>query len=300
MRASGGYRLFSSTSAGVSVAAGSGSWTSMSDRNAKENFESIDAQAVLEKVAALPLSTWNYKSQDSAIRHVGPMAQDFKTAFSVGETETGISNIDADGVALAAIQGLNQKVEEQRAELKAKDEELKALWKIVTELKAALLPTAGKWKEVVMQNSKLKFQCRICLTIACAVNFAATATAQYSIPWSTIDGGGGTSAGGVYSVSGTIGQPDAGGPMSNGQYAVTGGFWALPTAVQIPGAPLLSIVASGPGRVSISWSPNTPGFVLQESLNLSTTNWLNAVSGGINPANVPAVPPAKFYRLFKP
>ncbi len=85
-----------------------------------------------------------------------------------------------------------------------------------------------------------------------------------------------------------------------GQYAVTGGFWGLPTAVQIPGAPLLSIIASSPGRVSISWSPNTPGFVLQESLNLSTTNWLNAVSGGINPVNVPAVPPAKFYRLFKP
>jgi len=144
MRASGGYRLFSSTAAGVSLAAGSGSWTSMSDRNAKENFESIDAQAVLEKVAALPLSTWNYKSQDSAIRHVGPMAQDFKTAFSVGETETGISTIDADGVALAAIQGLNQKVEEQRAELKAKDKELKELWKIVTELKAAVLPAAGK------------------------------------------------------------------------------------------------------------------------------------------------------------
>jgi hypothetical protein len=81
---------------------------------------------------------------------------------------------------------------------------------------------------------------------------------------------------------------------------VTGGFWALPTAVQIPGAPLLSIVASGPGQVSISWSPKTPGFVLQESLSLSTTNWLNSVSGGTNPVNVPAVPPAKFYRLFKP
>ena len=144
MRASGGYRLFSSTAAGVSLAAGSGSWTSMSDRNAKENFESIDAQAVLEKVAALPLSSWNYKSQDSAIRHVGPMAQDFKTAFSLGETETGISTIDADGIALAAIQGLNQKVEEQRAELKAKAQELKELWKIVAELKAALPPAAAK------------------------------------------------------------------------------------------------------------------------------------------------------------
>ena len=71
------------------------------------------------------------------------------------------------------------------------------------------------------------------LTSACCL----PAFAQYAIDWSTIDGGGGTSTGGVYSVSGTIGQPDAGGPMTNGQYSVTGGFWALPTAVQTTNAP---------------------------------------------------------------
>jgi len=81
------------------------------DRNAKENFREADARAVLEKVVALPVQTWNYKSQAAGIRHIGPMAQDFKAAFGVGESDTGIATVDADGVALAAIQGLNEKVE---------------------------------------------------------------------------------------------------------------------------------------------------------------------------------------------
>jgi len=122
---------------------------------------------------------------------------------------------------------------------------------------------------------------------------------SYSIDWSTIDGGGGTSAGGVYSVSGTIGQPDAG-KMSGGNYSIDGGFWGLNAAVQTPGAPLLTILPSSPGQVTISWTPATPGFVLQENPNLATTNWVNAPSGSTNPIVVPAVLPAKFYRLFKP
>ena len=99
---------------------------------------------------------------------------------------------------------------------------------------------------------------------------------SYSIDWFTIDGGGGTSTGGVYSVSGTIGQPDAGGPMTGGQYSLTGGFWALPTAVQTPGSPTLTIVPATPGFARISWAPNTAGFVLQESISLTTPNWGNS------------------------
>ena len=84
-------------------------------------------------------------------------------------------------------------------------------------------------------------------------------------------GVGGTmqSTGGVYSVSGTIGQPDAGRPLTNGQYSVTGGFWALPIAVQTVGVPLLTIVPAAPGQATISWTPATPGFVLQETLILA-------------------------------
>ncbi len=129
---------------------------------------------------------------------------------------------------------------------------------------------------------------------------SSTCQAQYSIDWSTIDGGGGTSTGGVYSVSGTIGQHDAGGPMTNGQYSVTGGFWALPTAIQVTGAPTLTIVPATPGNATISWTPNTPGFVLQETWVLSPANWTNSVSGTTNPIVVPATVPTKFYRLFKP
>ncbi len=126
------------------------------------------------------------------------------------------------------------------------------------------------------------------------------AAAQYSIDWSKIAGGGGTSTGGVYSVSGTIGQHDAGGPLTNGSYSVTGGFWALPIAMQSVGAPLLTIVPAAPGQATISWTPATPGFVLQETPGLAPSNWVNSVSGATNPITVPAALPTKFYRLHKP
>jgi hypothetical protein len=130
---------------------------------------------------------------------------------------------------------------------------------------------------------------------------ASAAYAQnYSIDWFRIAGGGGTSTGSVYSLSGTIGQSDAGPAMTNGQYAVTGGFWALPTVVQTTGAPTLSIAPASPGSATISWTPNTPGFVLQESLHLSPADWTNSPSGGTNPVAVPVTLPTKFYRLSKP
>jgi hypothetical protein len=142
--------------------------------------------------------------------------------------------------------------------------------------------------------------CRLALLSTLNSQLSTVFAQSYSIDWSTIDSGGGASTGGVYSVSGTIGQPDAGGPMTNGQYSVTGGFWAFAAAVQTPGAPLLSIVPAGPGQATISWLPATPGFVLQENLSLTTTNWVNSPSGATNPILVPAALPTKFYRLHKP
>ena len=122
----------------------------------------------------------------------------------------------------------------------------------------------------------------------------------YSIDWSKIAGGGGTSTGGVYSVSGTIGQPEAGGALTNGQYAVTGGFWVLPQAVQVSDAPTLTIARATPGQATVSWTPATAGFVLQENFNLSTPNWTNSPSGFTNPITVSASGPVKYYRLHKP
>ena len=135
---------------------------------------------------------------------------------------------------------------------------------------------------------------------ACVLVSSAFAQ-SYSIDWFTIDGGGGgASTGGVFSVSGTIGQPDAGGPWTNGSYSASGGFWTLPVAVRTPEAPTLVIAAAAPGTAVISWTPATPGFVLQETPSLSPTNWMNSASGMTNPIIVPATTPAKFYRLFKP
>jgi len=140
---------------------------------------------------------------------------------------------------------------------------------------------------------------RLCVSVAVLVGVSALA--QYAIDWHTIDGGGGTSTNGQYSLSGTIGQPDAGGAMTNGQHSVTGGFWALPQAMQTEGAPMLMIAPAGAAQAQISWTPDTgTNWVLQENLNLATTNWINSTSGTNNPVIVPATVPAKFYRLFKP
>jgi hypothetical protein len=93
----------------------------------------------------------------------------------------------------------------------------------------------------------------------------------YSVDWSKISGGGGTSAGSVYSVSGTIGQPDTGVAMSGGNYSVTGGFWSLISVVQAIGAPALTVTYSG-NSVIVSWPSPSTGFQLQQNSNLAVTN----------------------------
>ena len=136
-RASGGARFYSSTDliTGVTLDAGAGSWSSLSDRNAKENFRPVDGQDVLERLASIPLQTWNYKSQNASIRHIGPTAQDFRAAFGLGESEQRISTVDADGVALGAIQGLNTKLEQQRTENARLKKELAELRNMVEAIK---------------------------------------------------------------------------------------------------------------------------------------------------------------------
>ena len=87
------------------------------DRNVKENFQPVDGREVLTRLAAMPITTWNGKAQSSDIRHMGPVAQDFHAAFGLGGTDKGIATVDADGVALAAIQGLHTMVREKEAQL---------------------------------------------------------------------------------------------------------------------------------------------------------------------------------------
>ncbi len=121
VRASGGITLYTDAAAtiGAVLPAGSSSWGVVSDRNAKANFAAVDDRAVLDRLASIPVQTWNYKTQDVSIRHIGPMAQDFYAAFQVGENNTTISTVDAQGVALAAIQGLYQQNQELKAQIEA-------------------------------------------------------------------------------------------------------------------------------------------------------------------------------------
>jgi len=120
---------------------------------------------------------------------------------------------------------------------------------------------------------------------------------QYSINWYKVSGGGGTSTGGVYSVSGTIGQPDASGAMSGGNYSVTGGFWSLIQVVQTPGAPLLTITYVG-NQAIVSWDPSVTGWTLQTNNNLSTGTWANYL-GVVSNNSVTNAPPTGtvFFRL---
>jgi len=137
VRASGGVYLYSSSDLlhGSYLAAGSGTWAGISDRNVKENVVPVNADEVLGKVAAIPISTWNYTAEGNCVRHMGPMAQDLYAAFGLGDSDKAIATIDADGVALAAIQGLYMMVQQKDAQiatLKAqKDAE-------ISELKARL------------------------------------------------------------------------------------------------------------------------------------------------------------------
>lgn len=109
-----------------------------SDQAAKEEFKAVDPTEVLEKVVRLPISEWRYKAQLDA-RHLGPMAQDFHAAFGLGRDERHITTVDADGVALAAIQGLNRKLED---ELQQKNRQIEELREAVGQLRKMLQSSA--------------------------------------------------------------------------------------------------------------------------------------------------------------
>ncbi len=126
----------------------------------------------------------------------------------------------------------------------------------------------------------------------------ATDAQNYSVDWDKISGGGGTSSGGQYSVSGTIGQHDAGSAMTGGNYSLTGGFWSL-FAVQTPGAPLLTITYSG-NQAIVSW-PAAAGWTLQTNNNLATGAWGNFAGSVINNRATNSPPAGNlFFRLIHP
>ncbi len=128
---------------------------------------------------------------------------------------------------------------------------------------------------------------------------------NYTIDWYKIAGGGGTSTGGTYQVSGTIGQPDASMAMTGGSYSLTGGFWSIISVVQAAGVPNLLIVPIGPNTVQIRW-PATGSYTLQQNNNLNVSGGWAASGYSVSTANgtnsVTISPPQGnwFFRLSNP
>jgi hypothetical protein len=129
------------------------------------------------------------------------------------------------------------------------------------------------------------------------------AAQSLSMDWYKVSGGGGTSTGATYAVSGTVGQHDAGGPMTGGNFSLTGGFWSLITAVQTPSAPPLHITQSG-NTVTVFWQ-NLSGWHLQQNNDLAqpanwsaNNNW--TTSDGTNHLNLVSPPGRMSFRLHHP
>ena len=141
-------------------------------------------------------------------------------------------------------------------------------------------------------------------TLALGLLGPALHAQQYSIGWYKIIGGGGTSSNGQFSVSGTIGQHDAGVAMTGGNFSLTGGFWSLISVVQTTGAPALTITRSG-NSVVVSW-PATAGYGLQQNNNLvlpagwAASGYAISASNGTN--SITITPPVGnlFFRLANP
>jgi len=112
-------------------------WVNTSDRNSKQDFAAIQPAEVLQKISTMPITEWQYKIDPAGVKHIGPMAQDFYAAFGLnGTDDKHISTVDEGGVALAAIQGLNEKVNEKDAEIQDLKQRLDALEKIVLKEKS--------------------------------------------------------------------------------------------------------------------------------------------------------------------
>jgi hypothetical protein len=162
-RTSGGFRIFSSSnlSTGVTIQSGAsvsnwgqanaviststgaylstgGAWTNASDVNRKHRFADIRGEDVLAKLRDIPIRSWSYLDEDDQVRHLGPTAQDFRAAFGLGLDETSIATVDADGVALAAIQALDRRAREQRDEIQGLQTDLAGLREENTLLKKRL------------------------------------------------------------------------------------------------------------------------------------------------------------------
>jgi hypothetical protein len=121
VRAAGGFQFFTNSAAslGAALAPNATQWSVLSDVRTKHRFRTLDGEDTLTRIAGMPITEWSYKAQDPGIRHIGPTAQDFHAAFSLGEDPLRIGTLDADGVALAGVQALEARTRAMRDELAA-------------------------------------------------------------------------------------------------------------------------------------------------------------------------------------
>jgi hypothetical protein len=141
VRATGGVAFYTNAglTTGCTLTTLDGSWACTSDRNSKEDFAAVDTQAVLNSVLNIPITSWSYMGAET--RHIGPMAQDFYAAFGLGADNRHISMVDADGVALAAIQGLHQIVQDKDTRIAEMQTQLDDLNERLLALEALAAPS---------------------------------------------------------------------------------------------------------------------------------------------------------------
>ena len=109
----------------------------------------MDERAILDRVTDLSIETWNYRAEGAAVRHIGPMAQDFRQAFGLGDDARYITTVDVDGVALAAIKGLRQLVRE-------KERELAAQQRRIDDLEARMAKLQGEMASLAELNEAVR------------------------------------------------------------------------------------------------------------------------------------------------
>jgi len=135
----------------------SGIWTNISDQNLKENFSAIDGTELLDKISQLDITQWNYKGTDQNETHIGPMAQQFKKLFGLGMVadDKSISTLDANGIALAGIQQLNDNNLQLRKALQEQQSMIATLQKQVQAVKAEIPMQIGKQQSMIEQQKKM-------------------------------------------------------------------------------------------------------------------------------------------------
>ena len=133
-----------------------GTWTNASDRNLKESFAPVDGADLLSKLNAIPMQTWKYKAETGSVRHLGPMAQDFRAAFALGQDDKHISTVDEGGVALGEVQELYRQGLEKNTTIRQQREQIQNLAQQVEQLQAGQLKVAALEAQLANLATELK------------------------------------------------------------------------------------------------------------------------------------------------